>query len=132
MPVTAFYAALLTPIFIVLAIRVVTARRSGGVTVGDAGDPVLLRRMRVHANFVEYVPLALVLLGLAEGLGAPAWQLHGLGVVLLVARLSHALGMSRTDEPLALRVAGMAGTFAVLITAALACLNGALRLGVVG
>ncbi|MEN9842262.1 MAG: hypothetical protein RLZZ612_91 [Pseudomonadota bacterium] len=32
------------------------------VAVGDGGHPELLRAMRVHANFAEYVPLSLGLI----------------------------------------------------------------------
>ena len=65
MVVTAFYAALLAPLFVVLSVRVILFRRGSGSTLGDGGDPVLLRRIRVQANFAEYVPLALILMGLA-------------------------------------------------------------------
>ncbi len=66
MPITAFYAALLAVLFLVLSFRVIGVRRGQRVEIGDGGDKELLRRMRVHANFAEYVPLALVLLALAE------------------------------------------------------------------
>jgi uncharacterized membrane protein YecN with MAPEG domain len=122
MPITAFYASLLTPIFIFLAIRVIQARRGARVAIGDGGDKILLRRMRVHANFAEYVPFALLLLALAESLGTNRWLLHGLGVALVAGRVVHAIGVSQAKENLNLRTAGMAGTFTVLAGAALACL----------
>ena len=36
------------------------------------------RAMRVHANFAEYVPLALILVAFAELQGQPAAFVHGL------------------------------------------------------
>ena len=67
MPITALYAGLLAPLFLLLSVRVIRQRRGAKVAVrGDGGDAMLLRRMRVHANFAEYVPLALLLMALAE------------------------------------------------------------------
>jgi uncharacterized protein len=125
MPITALYAALLAPLFLLLSARVIGARRTAAVGLGDAGDPALLRRIRVHANFAEYVPFALLLLGLAEGLRTPSPLLHALGVALLAGRLLHAYGVSREAEIPALRVASMALTLGTIGTAALACLVGA-------
>lgn len=122
MKTTALYAALLVPLYVALALRVIGARRSARVALGDGGDAVLARRMRVQANFAEYVPFTLVLIALAESLATPAWLLHGLGAALLAGRLAHAWGMSQAKETFAFRVAGMAATFTVLIGAALACL----------
>ena len=122
MPITALYAALLAPLYIILAGRVIRARRAGKIAVGDGGDTTLLRRMRVHANFAEYVPFALILLGLSESLGSPPLLLHAIGAALLLGRLSHAIGMSRDNEILAFRGMGMIATFTVIIVAALSCL----------
>jgi uncharacterized protein len=127
MPITALYAALLAPLFVVLSVRVIAMRRGSGAALGDGGDPDLLRRMRVQANFAEYVPFALVLLGLAESLHIPNWFLHALGVTLVIGRLSHAIGVSRSNEQFRFRVTGIALTLTVLITTALACLYGAAR-----
>jgi uncharacterized membrane protein YecN with MAPEG domain len=65
MPITALFAGLLAPLYIVLALRVIGSRRSARVALGDGGDPALTRRMRVHANFAEYAPFTLLLMGLA-------------------------------------------------------------------
>ena len=117
MPVTAICAALLTPIFLILSFRVIALRRAARTALGDGGDPVLLRRMRVHANFAEYVPFAIVLIAFAESLRAPGWLLHALGAVLLVGRIAHAIGVSRSPEPLAWRVFGVAATVTALLLA---------------
>lgn len=122
MIVTAFYAGLLTPLFVLLSIRVIRQRRDARVGIGHGDDAVLLRRMRVHANFAEYVPLALLLMGLLESMGTSRHLLHGLGIALVAGRLVHAYGVSQTKENLTLRVTGMTLTFAVLVIAALACL----------
>ncbi len=126
MPITALYAALLTVLFVVLSLRVIATRRGSGPAFGDGGNPELLRRIRVQGNFAEYVPLALILLALAEGLHTLGWLLHLLGLTLLIGRLSHAYGVSRMNEQYAFRVVGVACTFTMLIGAAITCFTMAL------
>jgi uncharacterized membrane protein YecN with MAPEG domain len=50
--------------------------------------------MRVQANFVEYVPLALLLLALLEMGGLAKTWVWVFGSVLLVGRVLHAIGLS--------------------------------------
>lgn len=128
MQITALYAGVLAPLFILLSIRVIRQRRGAKVAVGDGGNQMLLRRMRVQANFAEYVPFALLLMALAESLQTWAWYLHVVGVVLLAGRLSHAYGVSQLRENFAYRVFGMAATFTVIGAAAAACIFGSLRI----
>ena len=97
-------------------------RRGSRFALGDGGNLDLLRRMRVQANFAEYVPLALILLGLSESLHTSKWLLHVLGLTLLIGRLSHAIGVSRSNEQFCFRVIGIALTFTMLTGAALVCL----------
>jgi len=118
MRITSLYAALLALLFGVLSIRTLLLRRKLRIAVGDAGNAQLLRSMRVHANFAEYVPLCLLLVALCESQGAPAGWLHATLAALLVGRLSHAYGVSQVNEPPAFRVIGVALTLTVLFTAA--------------
>lgn len=129
MPVTALYASLLVPLYIYLAVRVIRIRFRAHVSVGDGGDRNLLRRMRVHANFAEYVPLALVLTGLSESLGLDARALHGAGVALLLGRIAHAYGMSQEIDILPLRSAGVVATFSFLAALAASCFYLSMRRG---
>ncbi len=121
MQITAFYASLLVPLFLLLSVRIVRMRFGARVSIGDGGDKELLRRIRVHANFAEYVPFALVLMGLAESLALDARLLHGAGVVLLLGRAAHAYGMSQSKDILPLRSGGVIATSLVLIVLAASC-----------
>jgi uncharacterized protein len=126
MPITALFAGLLAILLIVLSARVINGRQSGRVELGTSNregeDRELLRRVRVHANFVEYTPFALVLIGLAESLKAPGYLLYGLGAILLVGRIVHAYGFSQPNSIMALRVSGMVLTFLAIGGAAALCL----------
>lgn len=121
MPITALYAGLLAPLFLFLSARVIGRRRQARVEIGAGDDTELLRRMRVHANFAEYVPFAIVLIALSESLKAPAFWLHALGLTLVLARAIHAYGLSQTPHILRYRVLGMVLTFGVIGLAALTC-----------
>lgn len=117
---SALYAALLGLMFVVLSIKVIKQRRRYQVGIGSKGEATLERAIRVHANFAEYVPFALLLLFLAEYSGLATVYLHVLGATLVLGRFSHAFGVSQLKEPLQFRVFGMLLTFGVIILAAVA------------
>jgi hypothetical protein len=70
--------------------------------------------MRIHGNFAEYVPLALLVIVLIEAAGYSRYWIHLLGLALVAARLLHAWGLTRDKQPSPGRVIGTALTFAVL------------------
>ena len=121
MMVTPLYAGLLVLWFLVLSIRVIRRRGSGGIALGDGGDPGMLRVIRGHANFAEYVPLALLLMAILELSRFSIYVLHALGLTLLVARLLHGYALSFTQQFKFGRIAGASLTFLVLFVAALLC-----------
>ena len=113
------YAALLAFLFIALSVRALRLRRHLKIAVGDAGNTQMLRAMRAHANFAEYVPMCLLLLALVELHGGRnPWVLHGLGLTLLAGRLSHAWGVSQVHENYRFRVFGTVMTFTTLAACA--------------
>jgi uncharacterized membrane protein YecN with MAPEG domain len=128
MPVTLLYAGALAIWFLVLSIRVVQGRMGpGNPSLGDGGNPQMLRRIRAHANFAEYVPMIVVMMGFLELNGQPKWEIHLLGAMLLVARLAHGYAFSFTDEfPLG-RTAGAVLTFVSLLAAGSLCLIAGIR-----
>jgi uncharacterized membrane protein YecN with MAPEG domain len=124
--VTSLYAGLLALLYLGISAWVIRVRVQQGVLSGDKGNSVMANAMRVHANFAEYVPLALILLLLAELQGAPALALHALGAGLLVARIMHALGMASEPHISALRGGGALLTFLVLLLGSAANIGHAL------
>lgn len=117
LPITLTIAGAAAILHIWLSLRVSALRRPLKIGVGDGGNEMLLKRMRAHANFAENMPIFLILLGLVElAAGASLW-LWGAGIVFILARISHALGMDRPGANL-LRVAGIALTWLVLLALA--------------
>ncbi len=124
--ITPVYAGLLALLFVLLSTRVIRFRRTARVSLGDGGDEELRRRIRVHGNFIEYAPLTLVLMLLAELQGQPAWAIHLIGGLLVIGRTAHAYGVSQSPQILALRVVGMTTTIAAIVTGAVTNLAAAL------
>ena len=122
MMVTPIYGGLLVLWFLVLSIRVIRRRRGGKISLGDGGDPGMLRVMRGQANFAEYVPLAMLLMLILELSKFSIYVLHALGLTLLVARLLHGYALSFTQQFSFGRVAGAALTFLVLLVEAVLCI----------
>jgi len=120
LPITTLYAGLLGLILIWLSARVVQARLAHEVSIGDGGQADILVAIRGQGNFIEYVPIALLLIGLGELGGSPSWLLHGLGLTLVLARIAHPFGLASTFE---LRVPRVAGAMLTLIVIGIASLN---------
>jgi uncharacterized membrane protein YecN with MAPEG domain len=92
--ITALYTGILAILIVVLASRVVAVRRSAAVSFGDGGSELLIRRIRVHGNATENIPIGLLIMLVLELNGASAALLHGLGISLTVGRIAHAQGLS--------------------------------------
>ena len=116
---TPIYAAILGLGFVGLSFLTLRLRRQNKIALGDGGNPQLLRAIRVHSNFAEYVPIALILIYMTESIGAPIYLIHFLGISLLIGRLSHAWGVSQENEDFKFRVFGMIATFNAIIVSSL-------------
>ncbi len=123
MPITMHYAGALALVFLVLSVRVIQGRTGkDGPSLGDGGSKGMLRRIRGHGNFAEYVPLILVMMALLESQGTSAMVLHGLGGSLLAARVAHGYTFAYLDDSPFGRTFGAAVTLLVLATAGVLCL----------
>lgn len=126
LPITSLYAVPLAFLFLVLSLRIIARRRTLRVGFGSAGDADLERRIRIHANFAEYTPLALLLLALAESARAPNLWLNVAGLLLLVGRYAHAIGLSRPSTDDIGRIVGMAGSQSSILISCIAIISGLL------
>ncbi|RUO64957.1 hypothetical protein SAMN06297229_1711 [Pseudidiomarina planktonica] len=116
--ISLLYIALLTLLLLVLSGRIIRLRWRDriGMGIGDSKD--LEVAVRIHGNFIEYVPLALLILVMMEMTGANAMLLHGLGALLFIARVCHAMGLTRSVGVSWPRTVGVLGTFAMLLLSA--------------
>jgi len=126
-PITALYAGLLALLLVLLALRVVRLRWKFRVGLGDGGERAMTRAIRVHGNATEHVPIALLLLLVAELNRAGPTLLHVCGAVLVVARLLHAVGLGKSAGASWQRAAGTVGTLGVIVVLAAADVAAFLR-----
>ncbi len=119
--VTALYAGLLGLIAVGLANQVLYVRLRADRMPDWKPDAVL----RVQANFIENVPLAILLLLVLELQHVQAVALHVFGASLIVCRVLHAFGMSRNPGANYPRLIGAQGTFLLLSIMSVAAIYGA-------
>ncbi len=124
MNVTIVTAGLLALLLLFLSAYVIAGRVKFKVDAGDGGNAALRQRIRAQANFVEYVPLALILLLLVEkeSIG-PRWLAVAMGATLVVARLWHAQGLLSKEGVSSGRFMGTNLTGLVLLVGAAGCLG---------
>ena len=114
-PITAFYAGLLAFMYVYLSALVINGRRSKRISLGDNNDKQMGRLIRAHGNFIEYVPLILILMLIAELNQMHQVWIHLTGSLLLLGRVLHAVGLTRKTSLSWHRVAGMVLTLCALL-----------------
>jgi len=119
LPITGLYAGLLTVLFIGLSINIIRLRYKYKTGIGDGGNEMLAKAIRVHGNFSEYIPMALLLLGIYEINGASPLWLHILGAVLFIGRVLHAVGLNKSTGTTKQRQIGMISLFIILLILAI-------------
>jgi uncharacterized membrane protein YecN with MAPEG domain len=113
--ITSLTASFLAIVFVSLSFQVIKLRRKNQVRIGTGGVDELERAIRAHANFAEYVPIALILLACLEVNGAPWWMVLILGASLILGRIIHAIGVQEPPPHLSKRVRGMKITFFTIV-----------------
>ena len=118
------YAAIIALIFIVLSFRTLLLRGRLGILIGAGEDRRLVRAIRVHSNFAEYVPLALILLFFLElGSDSKIW-IHIPCISLVLGRVLHAYGVSQVKENIRFRIVGMFFTLSCIISSSVRLIIG--------
>ncbi len=117
--ISLIYAAVLAFIFVALSLRVVKNRFKSKVSLGDGGHTLLNIAIRTHANFAEYVPLALILIISVEFLAYPVVVVHLLGGLLILGRLSHVYGLATKNSLSNFRPVGVISTITVIVVSAI-------------
>ena len=111
-------AAVFAVLHVVFTLRVGGYRFSNNISLGDGGDKELLNRIRGHGNFIEQVPIALVLLLLNDLNGLSDTAIYSLGGVLLISRIVHYLMITTRSLPMMLRPLSMLGTLGTILVSA--------------
>jgi len=124
MPVTPLFAAIFALAYVYLSVTVIKVRFSEKIVLGlENKDFVtntkLEQAVRIHANFIEYVPMALILFWFLENITYSHTSVFWLGCILLIARVAHVIGMRNHQQYMLFRQCGMAATFGVIVFSAI-------------
>jgi len=112
--IAVLYAGLCGLLLTILYVRVSQRRLATKIGMGTGSDAILEQRIRAHGNFIESVPIALILLYLFEQAGVDSIYVHAFGVALVLARVAHAQGISTTSGRSTGRFYGSIGTLLVI------------------
>jgi len=114
--ISGVYASLAAFVIIFLALRVSKFRRLHRVGVGYGGQRDLEIAIRCHANALENIPMAIILLFIAESQGLGALWVHLAGVILVGSRVLHPWGLTAAQGGVHVgRVCGMLGSWLTII-----------------
>lgn len=116
--ITPLYALPLAVMLFLLWLNVVKMRAATDVSIGFGGDAVLHEKIRKHGNFIEFVPLVLVVMALAELRGGNGIALHLAGILLVVSRALHPFGLHNDKALHVFRIVGNSGSLIALFVAA--------------
>ena len=119
--ITGLYAGVFAVFALVLSFQAGSARGKSGHSI-FFGDPVnmeLGEKVRRHQNFLEYVPMIVILMGAIELNGGSATFLHSIGAALIVARIAHAVGLKHDNMAHIGRLIGAGGTALITLVAAI-------------
>jgi len=123
MTVTFITAGFIGLLMACTAIQTGRMRGKTKTLLGEGDDIHMLGAIRAHANLTEFAPIVLILIGAMEYMKANATLVMAMGVVFVIARVCHALGLNMyPDRTNALRAIGALGTMIVLITASITVL----------
>lgn len=108
--ITVSIMAVLALMQIVITIMVGLYRVKTNILFMHGDNHEMLLRFRAHANFIETVPMTVLVMAGAEYLGAPSWLLWAGGASLVAGRLTHYVSIRRGGMGLD-RAIGMLLTF---------------------
>ncbi len=110
LPITSITAVLAGVIILLLTIKVIQFRRRDGVVMGDGDSRSMAKAIRGHANAVEQLPIALILMGLAEVQDGDRFMLILCATALIVGRILHGVYFAHDGVNWRFRFFGMALT----------------------
>jgi len=116
-PITGFYVGLTIILAIILGMRIGMLRGKTGISILDGGNMEVALKMRQHQNLLETAALTLLAMGVIELNGARPMLLHGLGIVFIIARILHPIGLKADDITPPLRAIGAGFSTLVMLVA---------------
>jgi len=112
LPITLMYAGIFAIFALVLSFKAGSTRGKSGVSIlfGHPADMDLAEKVRVHQNFLEYVPLFLIVFAALEINGVSPLFLYIVGDLMIISRIAHAIGLKHDNMGHIGRLIGAGGT----------------------
>lgn len=98
-------------LLLVLSALVVRQRQKHKILLGDEGIPQVAQAVRAFGNATEYIPAGLTGLIVLDLAGASPLLVHIAGAMLLIGRVTHAVGVSTSAGASVARSVGMTLTW---------------------
>jgi len=117
--IATLFTAINILILFILTFLVIRQRRKNSIAIGHADNETMQRAIRVHGNFTEYAPLAMIGLFAMAACGGGAYWMYGIGGAFTLGRLMHAFGYSKATGVSIGRFYGMIITALSLLVMAL-------------
>lgn len=106
LPMTSLAAVINGGLLVFMTAGIALFRRRQKISYGDNGDSAFAKKIRGHMNGVEQIPIALILMALAEIQGASNALLMVVLICLSVGRIFHAIQFWARKAPFLLRPIG--------------------------
>jgi uncharacterized protein len=120
LPITSLCTGILGLLFLFHSVRTILARKETRTNLGAGESDLMLRRIRIHGNFAEYIPFLLFMMALLEFSVIDNWVLYAFGSSLVLGRLLHMYGLHSPTTPGSARIIGMVLTFLPLMLGSVA------------
>ena len=120
MPITLMYASIFAIFALVLSFKAGSTRGKTGISVlfGDPVDMNLAEKVRRHQNFLEYLPIFLIVFAAIELNGGSSMFLYVVGDLMILVRIAHAIGLKHDNMGHIGRLIGAGGTALLTVAAA--------------
>lgn len=93
---TALFAIMIIPLSLQVTLRRITV---GSIASGDGNDKELILKRETLRNFIEYVPLGLILLAVYEFHFPNSLSVQIFGGMFLLSRVWHVIGFQFVGSP---------------------------------
>lgn len=122
LPITLLTSGILGLWYVVMIFQVISMRRKTEISLGDEGNAQMMRRMRGQANFVEFVPFALIMIATLELSGFKPLGIWAGAGCLILGRLLHGYAFMFTEKSVIGRSGGTVLTLISFIILSVSCI----------
>lgn len=115
LPITTLTTSILALLYVWLSLHVIKQRRVTKVSLGTGDQESLLKVVRAHGNFSEYVPLIIFLLAFSEANECYPVLLTILAMIIILGRTLHVFAFLYSKNHFKYRVHGMKMTITPIV-----------------